>query len=194
MWTSSFLVLSLLLGALRCPLCTADYSLNTYSDPQCTIPSNVLPSMLNTQVGVTVNNSACVPASSFPQAWIPTPGTPQWVGYVCSLSPVPGPYLDVCTFDYSTSDGQCPFNASDPYTCNVANASLIVFPSRPFCKLVQYSVYNVSLGQLTTVSLYGNFSCTTEASTPSKSAATHLASLSDTVTAALATMLLAVLL
>jgi len=167
-----FLLLS---GRLLCSFCpvSADYSLNLYNDSQCTIPSTVLPSVSNTQLGVAVNNSACVSASSFPQAWIPTPGTPQWVGYICSKPGSVGSYLDVCIYDYSTSTGQCPFNGSDPYTCRAANASVIVFPTTYAprgCKLVEYTIYDVSLGQTTSTSLYGNFSCSSTASTPSNGA------------------------
>ena len=154
---------------LLASLCTADYGVSVYSDAQCTIPSALLPSFLNTATSVAVNSSQCVPASTFPTPWIPSPGVPQWVAYSC------GSGLTVATFDYSSSANACPF-PNFTFTTQQANSSALFATASQRCRVIEYNVYNSATGLLTSSYLYGNFSCTSQASNAgsSSSSISHL--------------------
>lgn len=154
-----------------------DYSLQVYSDPQCTLPYPGLPAVFSAGSGVVQNDTVCAPASQFTPLWLPSPNSApaQWVVYDWEIRSDNGfQSLALAVYTYSSQPQQCPFNEST-VTDNVwgtgANASLAFSSTsnRP-CRAARYMVYDASTATYNTTYVYGNFTCTQSASSPNHAA------------------------
>ena len=163
---SLLLFLFLLLLSPRAAL--ADFSLLLYSDARCTVPLPAFPAVSNAAVAVMQNQSVCAPASHFTPLWLPSPTSApaQWLSYACD--PTDGGFeaLTVAVYTASNASSQCPLNTTDPA---LGGSAALFFgytpPSQP-CRLAIYVVPNATSHGYDVTFLFGNYTCTSNASQP----------------------------